>query len=183
MDCLSFVVEMVKALIWPGCVIAAIIVLRKPLSDMFGALEKIKYSELEIEFKSEVERLQTQVGSELPLPRTGKPPVIPDSITKIAAISPKAAVIESWRYVEQCALQAAMKNGITIDDVSLRKPLKVAERLLEKKKIDESTYAIFRRLRILRNEAEHYDKARIEVDDAISYAMLAERLCTILAAI
>jgi hypothetical protein len=181
MDSLSFTVEMVKALIWPCCVFIVAIVLRKPLSNLLVMLNKVKYNDLEIEFKSEIGRLQMHATSELPFPKSAKPLGVPDSIAKIAAVSPKAAVIESWRYVEQCALQAAMKNKISIDEVSLRKPLKIAEKLLDEKMIDEPTYGIFKKLRILRNEAEHYNKAKIEVDDAISYAMLAERLCSLFA--
>jgi hypothetical protein len=75
MDALQFTSSLVGSLAWPSVVLAIVVALRKPLSDLLPLLQRLKYKDLELDFGKRVEELRAEVAEELP--QQAEPPVSP----------------------------------------------------------------------------------------------------------
>jgi hypothetical protein len=175
MDWLEFVAAIVSATAWPAVLIVAIILLRKPLSGLIPLLRHVKYKELELEFAQEVQELREEAEAAL------RPLVAPpfratpeeDSLLQLAAVSPRAAVVEAWRLVESSARQAIEARGVPVEGgrslvgPQLTRTLGLAEVL------DDPTRSLMDRLRMLRNQAVHAEDFLVDEASAREYLQLA----------
>lgn len=183
MDVLQFISSVVGSLAWPGVVLAAVLVLRKPLIDLLPLLQRLKYKDLELDFGKRVGELQAEVAEELPpqaepapLPTTAR-----SALHTLAEVSPRSAVMEAWRAVEAAGLAAARRLQSDLPTPALRsgRPLDSYEalRLLEHSgKLDRAVVGPLRELRMLRNQAAHAPEFALTRDSALEYASVAERI-------
>jgi hypothetical protein len=122
---------MTKALAWPVIALVAILCLRRPLLSLVPLLPKFKYGDVEAQFGemlSEAETIRARAGGEtkngvLDQPafsRSGKGTRAEtnraaraafDVPLNLVALSPRSAVLESWRYVDLALRRAVAKLG------------------------------------------------------------------------
>ncbi len=177
MDALTFVSELVKSLAWPLTALAIAFLLRRPLAELIPLLGKIKYRDVELEFNQDVAKLNERTAEELPESRDDPTAdEVKQRALQIIQVAPKAAIVELWRFVEGRFIDAARDRGVDVDAEMLRKPLLVGEALLEHGHIDENQFRIFHHLRLLRNQAVHYEKMEVSPNQAIAYMDSALRL-------
>ena len=113
MDILTFFSNIINSLAWPIALLVAVLLLRKPLLELFPFIQKLKYKEIEIEFGQRVREVGQElaeelapIGPEQELTRTEE-----DALARLAEISPRSAIIEAWRGVELEALNTAKRLG------------------------------------------------------------------------
>ena len=177
MDWLAFVASVIGSLAWPSVLLIIFMLLRKPLYGLLPLLQKLKYKEIEVEFTRRVEEVSAEVVQELPAP---VPPVPlggddSESVARLAEISPRAAVLESWRSVEAAALEAARRLG---GDKFRDKTLTFhAIRFLEQHpSLDRGVIGLLRELRALRNDAAHAPDFALSKASALEYGVSCNRV-------
>ncbi|WP_255991629.1 hypothetical protein [Chitinolyticbacter albus] len=178
MDWLTFIAELVKALAWPSCIVIAVLLFRQPLYDLIPLLKKLKYKELELEFAREVFELQREVAESIPSEPTSMvaSPSDSDRYFKLAALSPRAAILEVWLAVETASVRALSSLYSVPPLDGMRSAPDLGSSLKNSNLIDESQFNIFQRLRGLRNKAAHAEELALSEEDARHYVDLAMKL-------
>jgi hypothetical protein len=182
MDSLTFISEMVKALVWPVVAIIALLLLRKPLKQLIPLLDKFKYKDLELDFNQEVRAITADVNKQLPGPR-GKSAWasrLPDHWVQMADLAPRAVVLEAWLKMEASAVAAIERRKVKLTSKEKRAPLALQAALGEAGILDEGQTRLFSRLRNLRNACVHAAGMQIEPHAALEYASSALRLAEFL---
>jgi len=195
----AFTVELVKALAWPLAILVTVLLLRKPLVRLLPHLLRLRYKDFELEFGEKLEKLGARVGElsgdvrpavtevEVSAWTTapGKEAVAPkdwlsglregkltDQVQALAYLSPRAAITEAWRHLEQAIDAAAVESGRA-------QPRSFQERLdlLQAARLfGHVELSIARDLRALRNQAVHKRDFPLAPDQAIEFARVVEIL-------
>lgn len=179
MDTLTFIAELAKAFAWPGFILLLILLLRKPIRDIIPLLTRLKYKDFELEFGRRVEEVKAEAAFELleEEPREILPRELGERIYKLAEISPRAAVLEAWRTIENEAMEIAkaelQRQGRELEKPLLHNALRILERA---ERIDQQTSGLIKELRSLRNQAAHAPEFALSIDSVLEYAAIANRL-------
>tara|TARA_R100001143_G_C3359147_1_gene134457 strand:+ start:1608 stop:2174 length:567 start_codon:yes stop_codon:yes gene_type:complete len=177
MDWLSFISSIIDSIVWPVTILILVYLLRNPLSSLIPLLQKLKYKDLELEFGRRIEEAKEEAEAELP--PTDSLLEIDESrkerLLKLASISPRATILDSWREIELSLLDAAERNKVKLPYRRARSPLQVMKTLQEADLIDKNKIPLFEDLRILRNQAAHSPDFTLNTNSAIEYSSLAFR--------
>lgn len=183
MDRLTFTANIVGHLAWPAATFGIFILLRKQLSQLVLVISRVKVSSFEVEFNRRLEIAKEEAISELPPASSDEnflPSLINPNILNVAEVSPRAAVMEAWHYVEAAALRAA--NAQANGELFTRKTMTFrAISIIEKSgALPESIGALLRQLRRLRNDAAHAPDFTLSTASAIEYFHLAAQVASYL---
>ena len=173
MDKLTFISNLVEALAWPAAVILLVFILRNPFVHLLPLLSSLKYKDLELQFGS---RLKQIGDARLPQKETRhRLPLDAERLSRLAELSPRAAVLESWVGVEIAALNAA--RSLMPDEIQNKTLSYQAIRKLERSgRLDRTAVSMLGDLRGLRNQAAHAPDFAISTNSANEYANAADRL-------
>lgn len=173
MDNLTFITELTKALAWPITVIIAILVLRPVLFKLAPLLQRLRYKEIELQFGQQIEEARAEVAADLPLVEE-EVAVSPfqERLLKLAEVSPRAAVLESWRRLEAALTKAARKRQVPADSPP-RNPREAVRLLQQHDAIPSSSASVIGEMRHLRNQAAHAPEFALSSSSAIEYGNLA----------
>lgn len=177
MDILTFISEIIKATIWPVVVSLGLLLFKDPISEIMQQISKFKYKNVEMEFREQFSDLEENVNLALPL--TNNTSVQHDKFQHLLAlvtVSPKSAILETWKNIESLIIKIAQNKEIELHDYDMRKPLKISANLLNAGVIDKFKHDIINSLRVIRNEVKHYDLKKITPEEAITYIDSASRL-------
>jgi hypothetical protein len=180
MDALTFIVEMTKALAWPASVIFIIVLLRKPIIELLPFLEELKYKDFALKFHKEVSKAKEKISFESSqikeLPQFKEEQA---SLLKIAEVSPRAAVMESWASLQNTLLKISLDAG-EIDNIeNYREHSRTGHVMLSLNAFTKSDFQIYHNLRDLRNKATHMPDFIISTQDAKDFVSLATQLAFI----
>lgn len=179
----TFVAQIIDTLAWPAVVLIVIYQLRDKIAELLPRLKKFKHKETEIEFAEGVTELvqerEATGDTEVELPRSDEFRDQFDFLLRLANISPRSAVIESFRILEAAAAKKAARLYPHGEGRSVRSPIQL-HRVLKGHVFDSQQYHQFNQLRKLRNEAAHtedFDVRGMPVESYIDIALsLAARL-------
>jgi hypothetical protein len=105
MDTLTFISNVIDAVAWPAAIVILFLALRRPFSNLIPLVTSLKYKDLELQFGSKLRHIEE---AKLPEGReAATPPAESERMRRLAEISPRAAVLESWINIELAALSAA----------------------------------------------------------------------------
>lgn len=146
---------------------------RSHLGGLLHLVSSLKYKDIELQFGNQLKRI-----GDTNLPQKDKRnrlPIESQRVSRLAELSPRAAVFESWVNVELAAFGAA--RTIMQDEVQNKTLSYQAIRALERSgRLDSSAVSMLRDLRALRNQAAHAPDFAISSDSAIEFADAADRL-------
>jgi hypothetical protein len=179
-DTLTFIVEMTKALAWPGGAVGVTVLLRKPLRLLLEGLrlKHLKVAGVEAEFSREWAEQVQQVVAELPALPAETKPAQPKFLDTFGAVvedaSPLTTIVTTWVEIERRVREAVKGTPAGGDKVPFGKMLDV---LVKTGKVTPATAEGLRGLQQLRNLAVHapHDEAlaaRVPQFRAMSAAML-----------
>jgi hypothetical protein len=177
MNALSFIAELVKALAWPVLVGVLAFALRKPLSELIPNLTRVKYKDLELEFRQNMAATKAELQEALPsvtkafTPRT----TATDPLVTLAEHSPPDAIMKAWEEVEIAALRAAARRGL-FSPGARTDTTRVIRALEKAEMIDPRQADVLQDLRGLRNLAAHSSDFALSTDDALNYIQLTRRM-------
>lgn len=160
MDWKTFVSHVIEHTAWPLVLLIVLFQFRKELSTVISRLKKVRHKDTEMEFAKGVAQLVEERKS------TGNHEKSSDSsdtyedylnfLLSLASISPRSAVLESFRILETSAAKKAAKLFPTYKQNSPRSALHY-QNILKGKILTPQQYHQFNQLRELRNEAAHIE--------------------------
>lgn len=172
MSATDLTASLFESLAWPAAAVVAVLILRRPLSDLLSSIESFKVRGTEVKLR---ERL-TDAADRVP---QSEPGPVPPSATRVTTdlidISPRAAILEQWLEVEQSLLQLAEEHDTPIAGRS-RSGKRIAQELLRAKIINDDHLFVVRQLAEVRNEVVHQHHGPIPGVVAANYVDVARRL-------
>lgn len=183
MDWKTFIAQVIDSLAWPSVVVALVVLLREKIAELIPRLKRFKHKDTEIEFTEGVTELVQEreaAGIEdQAIPRTDEYQDQFTFLMRLADISPRSAVLESFRAVESAAAKKAARIYPETESRHARSPLQL-QKMLKGEVLSKQEYYQFNQLRKLRNEAAHaeeFDIRGMPVEAYIDIALsLAARL-------
>jgi hypothetical protein len=178
MDWLTFIGRVLDAAAWPITVLAMLLLLRTPLSGLIPLLQRFKYKDLELEFGRQLQEVRREIQVELPgaaAPRTmasGMEAIV----HRVAKVSPRAAVLEAWREIEDALVRAAQRRPLDVRGHPAESPLALIRALQQGRVLDPGKIGILHELRALRNTAAHGPDLALSRDAALEYARVARTI-------
>lgn len=181
---MSTFVELVSVLVWPGVTIWFIKKYGDDVKALILRLSRIKMGGAEAEFSA---NLDVAEALAVDAPAVKIQDVANDENTefsrrlstlqRIADVSPRAAIMESWILIEEAAGKAGFVQGATIPRINI--PL-FLDWLVREKKINRNTEKLVQKMRHLRNSAAHLKDFELTRDEAERYLKLATQLSLII---
>ena len=192
MGYLEFFSSLIDSLVWPGAMLAFILVFKKPLSKILLTLTRVKYKDLQIDFEKELAQLESmekesrfalkpdQPDNTLRVKPEGPAVVrsLEDEIQLIAGISPRVAIPLAWSAVESELMSAVMRFKVSPDYPPYNSGLRNAQYLRDAELINPNTVSIVEKLRRLRNKVLHNTElsTAITTEQAMEYSKLAQNV-------
>ena len=163
---------------WPSVAILSLLLLRGPLLGLAPFVKKLSFRGLELEFRERVEQLQEQTASS-PTVISG-PVAVPEAILRLAEVSPRAAVLESWLKLEVALVAKARILGWE-PFRAIGQDLNGAVQFLQKSEaITPDAAGAIQELRHLRNQAVHAPAFSPQVSDARAFVLTVFQLLQLL---
>ena len=172
MHLLELLVQLIVGISWPTAIILVAYLLKGDLKALLKRISHIKYKDIEAKFEKDLLKVEEKVSA-LPS-RTNRIYQGPhekqlDLIYRIAKTSPRAAIIESWRLVEQAIKQAEQTDQPT-KHLNTTQPIRW---LQENSKLDKENIELVMQLRQMRNAAVHSSEFETTQTGAERYAQVA----------
>lgn len=176
-------VALVSAISWPVAVVWIAYLFRRDVKSLLGRISHFKYNAVEASFK---ERL-SETEEKLKEISAGQPSTLPGSdllskieqLQRIAAVSPRAAILESWILIENAAGQSGFVQGGQVPRIN---SMLFVEWLIREGKLPASSIDVVSSLRELRNEAAHLPDFWVSRDEAERYIKIAATISTLMTA-
>lgn len=170
--------QLVQALAWPATVLLIVLSLREPLATLIPLLQRLKYKDFELEFGRQVQELGRETQMELPA-SADAPATLPAAealIGKLATLSPRSAVLESWRQVEYAVTRLAERRQVDLRGRQSESPLAMLRALQRAEALEPGKAGMIHELRSLRNNAAHTPDFALSTDSAMEYGRVAARI-------
>jgi len=173
MNIFEFIVEMTKALAWPGFILSCAIIYRRQINGALGIMTRIRYGDVEMEFSHKISELSAETLSARPLVSDEDASKLRRDLLAIAARRPRVAILEAWRHVENELVQKAHDSGLDAPPATLTMPLMLSYYMSEKGVISPSQDGLVSSLRALQQRAAREVNQSISLNDAIKYIDLS----------
>lgn len=163
--------QLLSSFAWPVAAVWISYIFRAEFRSLLGRMSTFKYKEMEAKFERDIATAKAQsIRLEPSKTKIWNDATLSGVLTtyelfqRIAATSPRAAIIEYWIDLE-AAISAAAKKA-KLEERSVTK--KVAA-LIEAGHIEADIMPLFLKLRDIRNQATHLSEFSISVEDALAY--------------
>ena len=198
MDALQFISAIVSALAWPTSVVILALLFRGSIGKLLPGLSRLKWKDLELEFKKELAGLtaaareaqlppapESQASGAAPRQIAGPEKTLESEIEAVAEVSPRAAIPLAWAAVENELLEAVMRLAVSPDFPPNNSPIQNIRHLQHAGVLDADTVAVLEQMRRLRNRTVHGDleRAQLSREDALEYSRLAQGIISKLRAL
>jgi hypothetical protein len=183
MDWLTFISEIIRSIAWPSAIALIAWWFRSEIRGLVPRLTRFRHNETEFEFAQDVQRLRAEAEREhlLGPPTDTTEPTTDDvsaRLNEIAAISPRAAIVEAWVDVERAAADAVRRLNVPIDQ-NLRTPMRFIS-MLSAQHIDPTRMRQIDELRRLRNDAAHLPEFTVDDSTVNDYIRMARSMSVFL---
>lgn len=176
MDTLTFIAKLVEALVWPGAVVAVVLLLKKELRQLVPLLRKLKAGPVEAEFEREVASLE----------QATPPPMLPPAsvsessrkleLFELAKAAPRSAILQAWLDVEAVALRVVDREGLNVPEYDAHSPMAAIRTIANSTNLPADWVSRYYQLRELRDKVAHQADFTPKVVSAAAYVELASRL-------
>jgi hypothetical protein len=180
---LAFVASLVHSLAWPAGVVVAVVVLRRPIAVALGrGVRRARVGPVEVEFDQELAevRKELQRAPELaqgePAGATVVPPSVslPAELTRLAAVSPRSAVLEAFARIEARLRELLVGAGMQVQPG--QSGVALARLAYRHRLVSDETLNAIEGLAVLRNLAAHTATDEISAERALDYLALADAM-------
>lgn len=171
-DLLEFISKIIGSVAWPVVVLIIIFLFRREFKGAILSLTRLKYKDFEAEFGKKVEELEKKAKSEIPAGVTAKPPRLKsrsaeEFLFSLLDVSPRVAVIEAFKMVEEVVREAAVSHDL--EDWEKRGVRNAVNELERQGKISQGTKELFYEMREVRDKLSHVSRDEISIPDARRY--------------
>lgn len=174
MDKLTFVSSVIESVAWPIAAAFVAISLRDEIRKLLSRTKRIKYNETEFEFNEEIKAASEEASKTFPEARSVR--VENNKSIELARLSPRGAILEAWLGVEEALNGYSSRHGLDVDD---RRPFtlqNIAFHNADYHKLGRGVVDMLKRLRKIRNDAVHLRDVDIELESAIEFIALSNRV-------
>jgi uncharacterized protein YutE (UPF0331/DUF86 family) len=180
MDIRTFIIELLKTLIWPSVVITCIFLLKKHIFALVPNLKELEYAGLHVKFGDGIVALRENKATLLAQTTNGNDKIINmiKEIQSKGSMSPIDTVLRSWLLVENAMKNILEKNGNRIEKNAT--PSNLIAIFKNTNKLNNMELEMLNKLRALRNVAVHSSSIAISENDANEYLDMAARLVAII---
>ncbi|MGH2397986.1 MAG: hypothetical protein ACRDFW_13635 [bacterium] len=91
-------------------------------------------------------------------------------------MSPRSAVLEAWRQIEDAIVRAAQRRQLDVHGRQAESPLAFIRALQRAEVLDAGKIGILHELRALRNNAAHGPDFALSGDSALEYSRVASAI-------
>jgi hypothetical protein len=182
MDGQSTIVQLISAIAWPFTVIIIAFMFRQEIRKTANRLSTFSYGDMKAEFEKDLNKLEREV-KELPIKESSskveKPEVDSETLdsyerlSRIADISPRAAIMEAWRDIEVTTKQVTDAYGIS--NQGQIAGVRAINELVQKHLLPQSVISVYEQMRRIRSRAAHSADFAISTDEAKRYIDTAYR--------
>lgn len=175
------IVALISAISWPAAVVWIAYLFRADIRSLATRVSHLKYKDIEASFEKELSDTEAKIEI-----ITGQQPnALPDSelqskieqLQRIATISPRAAILESWILIEDAAGQSGFAQGTQVIRIN---SMLFVEWLIREGKLPTNSIEIVSSLRELRNKAAHLPDFSVSQEEAERYIKLAAKISTLI---
>ena len=166
-------IKLLDVTIWPSIVLILFYMLRKPIRSLLPFVENIKYKNIEVNFRKELNQIKeeakeagieikTEIGEQT-------------EIYKLIEISPSSAILESWKELEVTARKKVEELAPREEKFknALQRPIEYLEYTGA---LIPSTARAIRELRSLRNKTANHSDVGITKENALEYSSLSKSI-------
>lgn len=180
---LEFISEIVSHIVWPITVLALAILLRKHLGGLFSSITKLKYRDLEMDFKQLAESAEMLPVDEAPRQQIAELDQtffnsFEKQVMDVATHAPPAAVLLAWTGVETAMASAVSRMSISPDPPSMRSPSHALDCLRRFAGLPNEVGTMIDEMHILRNKVAHdkHHRTNVSTESAAAYGRGAVRV-------
>jgi hypothetical protein len=156
MDILTFLSKFIS---WPFVTVIIVIVFKNQIIRLLQYIRTLKYKDLEINFAENVRLLEDEAIKSMPQ-KTKRDLIENDlmfkKINELIEVSPRIAIIESWRELEAASIIFLIRKGLKpIREFNIQEFPKILrkERVLSGDQID-----IINKIKVLRDQSAYINK-------------------------
>jgi hypothetical protein len=165
-DTKTFIVELVRALAWPGTALIALAVIRKPGMQLLGTLKRFRFGDTEAEFGQGLNEVRPQLPEMAAVVQRPSPP---------GQGSPELAVLDAWKSVEVAVL--SLGREVSLEGKTFAETLR---RLHDKGVLTDQNLDAVNGLRALRNLVAHREEPSVSEQKAAEYRAMADAVLMII---
>lgn len=175
-------VPALDVVIWPVTVLVLAFGFRRHLDGLLGRLDSLRVGKVELKLGERLEEAKEKSDrAQLPPAAISKAKVVDDSTAtavaeRLADVSPRAAILESWAHLESGLRRAQEATGLTPQ----RHVSALALDLWVEGVATEAAFGAIQDLRMIRNEAAHNPRFKATAAEAIEYADTIDRIISAL---
>lgn len=180
MTWLEFFAAMFQSLVsvaWPVAVVASVWIFRNEIRNLLPKFQ-LKHNGTEISFRfNEAEK----AADELPPPPEEALPASPTEISRfqhLADVSPRAALVEIRREVQDALSAAAARHGV--EDAKRYGSRQLLRKLESTGKLDRSVFSLLDEITSIGNIAAHDSSVEFSKEQALKYKDLADKAIALL---
>lgn len=178
MDCLTFISSLIESVSWPIAAFAIAFLFRAQIRKLIDRIKKLSMGDHSVDFSEKLDEAEAEAVTVIPAAAAPESEglQLPDPRTQqLIALSPAAAVLDSWRVIERKTLKMAepFYSGTSPNRDGKRVVMfrGAVKSLFENGMISSSTYTLLLDLQQLRNAAAHNED--VSAADAIRFTVLA----------
>ena len=99
-----------------------------------------------------------------------------NTLIRVAEVSPRAAILESWMSLQDVLLDISLEKGQIDSKENFREHSRIGHTMLSLNVFTKSDFDVYHKLRNLRNDAAHAPDFALNTQDAKEYVGLAMQL-------
>lgn len=175
---MEYFVRVIDAIAWPSAIVWLGYLFRREVRQLLGRMSTLKYKDMEAKFEKELLKAETEAkkittnGGKTWEETTARAVTTQfEQFQRIAEVSPRAAILESWLDVEVAIMAAAEKAGLEV-----KVPVntnQLAMYLFSMEVINNEVVPVYQSLKNMRNQAAHMADFTLSYEEAIKYLDLA----------
>lgn len=180
MSWLEFVSTMFQSLVsiaWPVAVVVSVWIFRSEIRTLLPKFQ-LKHNGTEVSFR--LDEAETFADKLPPTPEEVLPPTATEisRFDRLADVSPRAALVEIRREVQDALVAAAERNGI--EDAYRSGSYQVLRKLESATKLPPGLAPLLREITSIGNDAAHDSSVDFTKDQALRYRQLADKAIAML---
>ena len=186
MDLLTFISQIISAVIWPVVVIYLALQFKDPLSELLLKLSRIKHKDTVVDFGKQMDDLKEEAKAEGLSSKVDKAEAVSEKeneLMTVASIAPSTAILQTWGEVEGAVVKLIQSKGICYSNKGAAPYLALQNLLLDHKLLENKKIKIYSDLRTLRNKVAHAADFEVNEDQATEYINIAMNLVCIIEAL
>ena len=173
MGVLDFIASLVGSLAWPLAAVIIALVFHKRIGLLLAKIRTLKWGEAAVDFTENLDKVESAAAAlaDQTDGQDSPPPAAPSGrFHELLAISPNAAILDTWSEVENEIRKLGNHHGL-ID--SAARPSRMGEQLVKSGVLPIGIHKMLAEMRFMRNQAAH--GAQTTPEDALRFYQLSQR--------